>query len=226
MASPRICKIEGCGKPHLARGWCYVHYQRWQRSGDPLKTRFYNGAECSVQGCNRPAETRNYCNRHYHRWLRHCDPLGGDKFRCPRGEPIRWLKDRSAHEGDECLIWPYARLDDDGYGPSREMCRLAHGEPPTPQHHAAHSCGKGHEGCVNPKHLRWATPLENAADMYVHGTILRGSSHPRSKLSEEDVRAIRSLIGKRSHVEIASMFGVSPMTIAAIKHRRVWAWLS
>lgn len=31
-----ICSIEGCNKPHLARGWCEAHYNRWRRNGDPL----------------------------------------------------------------------------------------------------------------------------------------------------------------------------------------------
>jgi hypothetical protein len=54
---------------------------------------------------------------------------------------------------------------------TRVMCKLAHGPAPTPKHHAAHSCGKGHEACINPKHLRWATPRENAADAKLHGTF-------------------------------------------------------
>lgn len=31
----RRCSIEGCSRPHVARGWCHRHYERWSRNGDP-----------------------------------------------------------------------------------------------------------------------------------------------------------------------------------------------
>lgn len=34
--SERVCSIEGCDAPYLARGWCTAHYKRWKRHGDPL----------------------------------------------------------------------------------------------------------------------------------------------------------------------------------------------
>lgn len=32
----RTCSIDGCEKPHLARGWCRAHYLCWYKNGDPL----------------------------------------------------------------------------------------------------------------------------------------------------------------------------------------------
>ena len=32
----RVCSIEGCGRPFLARTWCSRHYTQWQKHGDPL----------------------------------------------------------------------------------------------------------------------------------------------------------------------------------------------
>src|SRR5690606_22017504 len=101
----------------------------------------------------------------------------------PRGFAPKWLKDHVAHTADDCLIWPYAKLAN-GYAAiridgktttaARIMCVAAHGEPLTPQLEAAHSCGNGHLGCVNPRHLRWATTAENNSDKNIHGTMMKG----------------------------------------------------
>lgn len=37
MATSRLCSIADCGKPHYAKGWCWRHYLRQRRHGDPLK---------------------------------------------------------------------------------------------------------------------------------------------------------------------------------------------
>ena len=36
MATTRICSIPDCDKTHYAKGWCYKHWERWRRTGDPL----------------------------------------------------------------------------------------------------------------------------------------------------------------------------------------------
>ena len=36
MATPLICTIPGCGKPHRGRGYCNAHLLKFQRRGDPL----------------------------------------------------------------------------------------------------------------------------------------------------------------------------------------------
>jgi hypothetical protein len=32
----RGCVVDGCERPHVARGWCRFHYYRWWTNGDPL----------------------------------------------------------------------------------------------------------------------------------------------------------------------------------------------
>lgn len=233
--SDRICVVDGCANSHVALRYCDNHYRRFKRWGDPSGGRIFlpplePGQICSVSGCEAGAGRRGLCDKHYMRWWRHADPEAG---RTSPGELLIWLEAHKNHQGDECLIWPFA--ESDGYGKcvidgkgmhaNRAMCILAHGEPPTPAHHAAHSCGKGESGCVHPDHLRWATPAENEADKLIHGTHTRGSRHGAAKLSEADVLEIRRKASIFSQRVIASQHGISRETVRDIINRKRWAWL-
>jgi len=105
------------------------------------------------------------------------------------------------------------------------MCRLAHGEPPAPDYQAAHSCGRGVDGCLNPNHLRWATAEENEADKLLHGTSNRGERHGMVKLTEDEVRAVRALKGKVSQRAAAKALGYTRGVVCDIWTGRTWGWL-
>lgn len=181
---------------------------------------------CSI--CAKPVKARGWCAAHLHRWERHGDPLGGGTA---TGEPGRFYRDVVLqNKGDDCLLWPYSRRS--GYGQlykdgrnhvvSRLACEDVYGPPPTPHHEAAHSCGNGSLGCVNPRHLAWKTPVENHADKLVHGTRSRGEKHGAAKLTEADVVQIRSMRGTRSLREIATQFGVSRSAVSLIHLGKNW----
>jgi hypothetical protein len=97
------------------------------------------------------------------------------------------------------------------------------GEPPSPQHHAAHNCGNA--SCVNPYHIRWATPSENQADRVEHGTSNRGERNGQTALTEDQVREIRALDRVISDDEISMRYGVSKSSILNILHGKTWGWL-
>lgn len=235
----KSCSISGCNqnahpKARGVRGWCRNHYNRFLRHGDPLggQIRADNSGKCSIDGCHQVAIKRTWCRDHYGRWQRHGSPIAGG---VTPGSGEKWLRDHVNHDGLECLIFPFgleapryrtARLAGKKMEAHRAMCVLVHGEPPTKDHHAAHGCGNGHLGCVHPKHLRWATPKENQGDMVAHGTSPQGTRNAQAKLSEADVRKIRSLIGNMTITHIAAMFGVSIATISMIKSRKTWGWLT
>jgi len=71
----RTCSLEGCDRPHLARGWCHTHYERRRTTGDvgpvEIGPRHY---ACSVEGCDRPHRARGYCASHHQRWRKTGDP--------------------------------------------------------------------------------------------------------------------------------------------------------
>lgn len=49
----KTCSIDGCGKPSRARSWCRMHYQRWQKHGDPLGAA-YQGPEAAFLAKTEP----------------------------------------------------------------------------------------------------------------------------------------------------------------------------
>lgn len=153
---------------------------------------------------------------------------GNDKG---RGKGIAFLRALVGHQGDECVIWPLCRLAHTGYGivsidgetyyASRIMCELAKGPPPSPDHESAHSCNKGHDGCVNPRHLSWKTHSGNQLDRRANGTS--GKRSPlRHKLTPEQVAEIRSLKGIETQAVIAARFGVSRENICIIQGGKSW----
>lgn len=187
---------------------------------------------CSIPGCGKPSKGRGWCGAHWNLWRAHGDPLsGGTKH----GEPLRFILDTVLpYEGNECLIWPFSR-DDKGRARMRRdgrpqqvpriICEFVHGPAPSKLHQAAHSCGKGHEGCVTKGHLSWKTPSGNQMDRVGHGTSTRGENHGMSRLMEDDVRQIRRLCANMLQRDIATKFGVSRATVSMILSGKRWVWL-
>jgi len=202
----------------MRRGWCKSHY--YELRGGPA---------CSVDGCTSAAIAKGLCDRHHKRLIHHGDPLRGGPF---YGEPENFVENVvMPYEGDDCIIWPFA-TDASGYARvrniqiTRVICERHNGPAPSDLHQAAHSCGKGSSGCVTKSHLLWKTRAENEADKLIHGTDMRGNKHHAAKLTEDDVRYIRSQRGVQKQSELAALFSVSVPTISGIQTRNGgWSWL-
>ena len=74
--------------------------------------------------------------------------------------------------------------------------------------------------CCNPAHLQLGTFSDNNRDMYAKGrqgnrNLPVGSDHGMSKLTEEQVIEIRK--SDMSHIELASIYGVSDGTIKYVR---------
>ena len=136
-----------------------------------------------------------------------------------KGKSFEWLKAHVDYQGNDCLPWPFGGDKRVGRGTlgyrgkqhwaHRLMCELAHGPPPTPKHQAAHECGKGHYGCVNPRHLKWKTNSENQLDRRKNGNMLRNRWGWKGQLTEAQRAELIGLKGKMTQVGIAKKFGVS-----------------
>ena len=195
------CSVDGCCRPHDARGYCSMHRQRFMRYGDPLRENVTASDGAPAAFIEKAVGWRgNACLI----W-----PFSRDKRGSAR----------------------IATLKPDGRKVPAHVCRLVcervKGKPPTRKHEAAHTCGNGHLGCVSGKHLVWKTHAENQRDMIAHGTSLRGEKQPTSKLTARDVLKIRKLIAsnKFTLTAIAGQFGVDPETIGNIKSGKRWGWL-
>ena len=84
--------------------------------------------------------------------------------------------------------------------------------------------------CVNPDHLFLGTASDNMADASRKGrmnwkpgevrALPQGESHHAAKLTEADVRQIRS--SKATGKSLAPLYGVTEVTISRIRRRLIW----
>ena len=118
--------------------------------------------------------------------------------------------------------YPLMRIDGKTVRVTRVICEREHGPPPTDRHVAAHSCANGHLACISKRHLRWATPAENAADTVLHGNSNFGERQWQAKLTAEKVKEIRARLGTARQKDLANEFGVSRTAISAISTGRNW----
>lgn len=229
MADQSLCTIPGCDKPAKKRGMCNPHYNSWYRENVKAK----DARNCGVPGCDQSLHAHGYCARHASKFKKYGDPLAG-RTTARTGEPQRWIRDHADYQGDDCIRWPF-EVTRYGYGTvlhngqkrvaSRVMCEEAHGLPPSPDMDAAHSCGNGHQACMNPNHLSWKTRKGNVADAIDHGTWKRGSNDRNAKLTDDDVRRIRQMAKTMMQKDIAQRFGIRPQHVSRIVNGERWAWL-
>lgn len=154
-----------------------------------------------------------------------------------KGELAAFIETAVAYTGSECLLWPFQR-NELGYGivdfrsqgggrtrAHRIICERVYGPPPNDKPEASHwVCGN--PSCVAPAHLEWDSHQGNLARRVEHGTMNWGSRHGISKLTEQDVLAIRTLSAEGLGAKrIAKGYGVAWETIRAIIRRDTWAWL-
>ncbi len=186
---------------------------------------------CRIDGCGKRAHARELCGKHYYRRRIHgTTDANWTEF----GAPLAHYRSVVlAHVADECLIWPFSR-NKAGYAAmhveggikvlvSRYLCEDRRGPPPTAEHEAAHSCGRGKHGCVAQAHLDWKTSVENKADKRLHGTDPTGERNPAAKITRKIADEIRSLRGMMSQSKIGERFGISQQHVSDIMAQRLWA---
>jgi hypothetical protein len=141
--------------------------------------------------------------------------------------------DRKVNKSDGCWNW-CGYKDKRGYGKIRlgstqaTPMVLAHrvawaiqyGDPG--QNVVCHSCDN--PTCVNPDHLFIGTIADNNRDMRSKGRHAYGERHGKTKLSIEDVAAIKSAYANKagSMKTIGSLYGVGAMHVCRIVNGTRW----
>ncbi len=139
-----------------------------------------------------------------------------------RGSVLRWRKPCLRRTEAKIKGYSVVRLDGRNHYINRLVCAAFHGSPPFPDAEAAHRNGIRSQN--ESSNLRWATSKENHADRRIHGTDPRGERHPRAKLTDDDVLAIRrETLGRQRVSILTERFKVSRSTIYRILDRSIWA---
>lgn len=103
----------------------------------------------------------------------------------------------------------------------RLVCRAFHGEQPNPIHkEVAHL--DGNRANARADNLMWVGKIQNHFHMRAHGTHPAGEQHPRAKLTQKQVAAIRAETGFRINAELGRKFGVHKDTIGMIRRGVTW----
>lgn len=124
-----------------------------------------------------------------------------------------------------CWQWTKS-LTHNGYGRTRHRghekrahrvaYELAFGCVPADKQ-VCHHCDN--PACVNPDHLFIGTQLDNMRDMIAKGrkvvNALRGEKHPRAKLSDADVAALRA--DKRESRVLAAEYGITQIHVNCLR---------
>jgi hypothetical protein len=103
---------------------------------------------------------------------------------------------------------------------------------PTDGLHVLHHCDN--KRCVNVSHLFSGTNADNVADKMAKGrrgstlphNPSRGTAHPRAKLTDEEVRSIRTeTIGYGDSKRLCSKYGITATTLWHIRRGTTWKHL-
>lgn len=187
-------------------------------------------AECGVPGCQNPVRHIGLCLKHYSRNRRNGSPH--ITKRAPRKSVLQWIESLLRKETDDCILWPFAK-GTAGYGVTRHEGKQTSAHrvvlrliDPAGEFEGAlglHTCARGDQGCVNPRHLYWGTAKQNMDDRRADGNSPQGSACYASKLSEADIIPIFQLsVEGLKPSEIAASFGVSKGAINFVLRRKTW----
>jgi uncharacterized protein (DUF433 family) len=137
---------------------------------------------------------------------------------------------KNSKDVGKCRVWTKS-CHDNGYGdcdylgatgPHQVSWMLANEEDIPEGYMILHTCG-GPRSCINDKHLKVGTALENMMDKHRDGTMPLGEKHGGHVLDRNEVREIIESLGNGETIkERADKYDVSKTTISRIDHGKNW----
>lgn len=180
------------------------------------------GVKCKTEGCDREATRRGLCHKH-HQWLWNNGLLDPTPT-----ITMSELLDKNSEPIPECgcILWT-AAVNNNGYGVlgKKRGLNYAHrisyeihvGTIPDGMH-ILHKCDTPR--CINPNHMSLGTHQDNMADMVKKSRHVHGERAWKSKVTSEQVLAIRS--STKTRKELAEQYGMTEGGIGCILRRENW----
>lgn len=219
------CRVMECDNRAHATGLCSAHYARFRRNGTFESVRSVAPLmQCVADGCHnsgRYPTTGPLCGKHTYR-MKRWGSLDMPKRTLASAYWGSVPKDQPIHE---CWEWQGTRTIY-GYG---QMCvrgkvyrahRVAfflHYKY-WPDEVVMHECDN--KICVNPRHLRAGSFVENSHQAWERGLYARGEAQGNAKLTEPQVHHI--LTSEDSVQSLAMAYGVTSACISAVRTRKNW----
>jgi hypothetical protein len=228
-----------CGDAAGPSGRCQPCYRDWKRNGvtdDPVQ-------QCTTDGCHRVRFAKGKCNGCYQtQWARvkfnrtgEHDTLGRSLAHKPQGVRLRAQIDASGGPG-ACHPWTGTK-NKDRYGiirwngrdrrVSNVLLEIEYGDDVLDGGKiGCHTCDN--PPCCNIRHLYPGTRGTNHADSVRRGRasnppIRRGAAHHNAKLTEDQVRAMRTDRERGDTLSVlAGRYGVSVPVVSKICRHEIW----
>lgn len=143
-----------------------------------------------------------------------------------------WSKVAITANPDKCWNWQERAVGRGGYGKigwgiGARTTKLAHHvawfltHDKWPDDCLLHFCDN--VKCVNPKHLREGSRIDNAKDRDARQRTLYGEKHPSATLTEQEVIAIRlAYVNGKRIIDLARQYHRSHGCIDSIVKKRAW----
>jgi hypothetical protein len=169
---------------------------------------------CTIDGCGKRLAARGLCAAHYRQ-----DRIDNPRF-IPHTPLERFMAKVEVNPGG-CWLW-IAGFKTTGYGSfsindtpdgAHRASWMLHFGPIPDGLFVLHRCDV--RACVRPDHLFLGDHQANVTDMVGKGRNPRGTAHAHSRLTDDEVAAIRAASGTQR--AIAATFGISQGAVSRIR---------